>query len=68
MKKWISLKVKSVDKNEPSYSLRDTVSRREFRKDNLSLATGTIAMNGQSISMNSCFTWSSVVSEVILMQ
>jgi hypothetical protein len=44
--------LKSVDQNEPSCSLRDTVSRREFREDNLSLATGTVAMKSQEVIDN----------------
>jgi hypothetical protein len=33
-------------------SLRDTVSRREFREDNLSLASGTAAMKSQKVIDN----------------
>jgi hypothetical protein len=44
--------LKSVDQNEPSCSLRDAVSRMEFREDNLSLATGTVAMKSQKVIDN----------------
>jgi hypothetical protein len=44
--------LKSVDKNEPSCSLRDAVPRREFREGNSSLATGTVAMKSQKVIDN----------------
>jgi hypothetical protein len=45
----------SVDRNETSYSLRDTVSRMEFREDNLCLATGTVAVKTQKVIGNRSF-------------